>query len=677
MLADPFRGNLALRNLWLTETQRSMDSADQTEVWTGPQLAAQLAALHGAVPSPACHVVMRVSRLPDGSEPTVYEIPDEARPLDAAAWPRWLSRRDLLAGEQLRVALLVVRETLDATGRLAECSLERRLGAADGPFHGDPARVDFVGPARMVRAYRRSRNGQLVQVAPSPQVMPPAPRGAEPFTGEVTALERHFGTGLRVIDAREPTLFEEMAGLGSVVCIRLPNGEELACGVGWHGTTPFVLVADFPRFDVPLALPPSDEAGVPEVLRRLDLVRRETRLDDKGLAVVARRRGQQALFLLRSADGHITAEPYEPASAQLGSPDQQGWLRYAEVHEKLILLDLYADGRSGDLIVLTGDAGGHVWRHLVDPDGVELWRRPSDDTAFGDVHRDRLAPGTLLCLEGAPAQRAAAGEEAPDPGPLASESLLAAVRAFEAATTALHAARDAAPAGKSRQERAELSQHLHALAASLEILSAEHSAVQAWALAEETTHAVDAERLVRSLSRLEATMLDELAQIRVVPLRSGEWRRLGAAAPFGAAVEARFPGCAYDIEEAVHCLAFRRPSAAVFHCMKVVERGLAAAGRRLELAGFPGTVRGWGAILATMRSACPADLQPVVAQLQRIRQRWHGPGLDPADKYTEAEAEQVLQSVDAFMRALAERCDEAGTPAGTEASANEGYPGPR
>ncbi|HET8995889.1 MAG TPA: hypothetical protein VFN42_04415 [Acetobacteraceae bacterium] len=550
--------------------------------------------MNAAAPAPACHVVFRLSRRADGSETACYEVPDEAVPLDEATWPHWLARRELLGARQLSVPVLVLRETLDLSGLVAECTLERRLGAVDGPFCGNPARVDFAGPARMVRLYRVLRDGQLAQMGLSPQVLPPpAARGAEPFAGELQALERRFGPGLQVLDAREPTLFEDVAGLASIIHIRLPDGRELACGIGWHGTTPIILVADFPRFDVALALPPVEETAVQDALRRLGLVRHETRMDAAGLAVLARRRGGQELLLLRIAGARCSAEPYQPGTAQLGSPDQRGWLRYAEVHEGLKPLDLYAEGASGDLIALTGDASGHVWRHLVDADGVEAWRRPADDAAVAALHREALAPGTLLRLE----------------GPSADPDLARAEQPAEPA--------DAAPGGG------------------------------------------DPDGLARELARLR----DDLAQIRLMPLQP-PWQPPHDAAPFGAEVEARFPDCAYHAEEAASCLAFRRPTAAVFHCMKVVERGLAALGRLLGMDGFPGRVRGWGTIMGAVRPACPPELSPVLGHLQRIRQRWHAPGLDPAEKYTEAEAEQVFQAVDAFMRALAERYDEAGSQGG-------------
>lgn len=643
-----------------------MNAAGQGKAWTGPQLAAQLATLNGVAPPASYYVVYRATRQATGAETSGYDVPDQTLPIDPSAWPLWLEHHKLLGRDQLRVAVLVIRETVDAAGRLVECVLERRRGMADGPFHGDPARVEFVGPARAVRLYQVGRDGQLQEAPPPPPLYAPVTRGAEQFAGEQQALERRFGPGIQVIDAREPTLFEDMAGLASVVHLRRADQQPLACGIGWHGTTPFILLADFPRFDIPLALPPADAAAVQDLLHRESLVRHETRLDERGLALVARRREGVALFLLRVEAGHARAEPYEPGTAAIGTEDQQRWLHYAEAHERLLPLDRHRDGASDDIVALTGDAGGHVWRHLIDPDGVETWRRPADDTAVALLYRERLAPGTLARSDGAMPNGGRAHRSPPDADEAPSaDSLLAKVRAFAGAMAALHAASDTALTERAGQGFSPpLLASLYALEATLETLPAPNAATRFGVLlAEVDGGTLDPSRLVRALAHLEAGLRDELAMVRLVTLPPAQWRRLTDLAPFGTAVEARFPACAYDIEEAASCLAFQRPTAAVFHCMKILERGLRALSRHAGMPDIAGPHRAWSDILTALATACPAPLAPVLAQVKRVRRRWRAPTLLPAEKYTEAEADQVFQSTGALMRELAERCDERGEAA--------------
>ena len=122
--------------------------------------------------------------------------------------------------DQLAVAVLVVREVLDARGMIVQCTIERRRGSADGPFCGDPVRVDFAGAATTVRLYRSHLDGRLSEIAPSANTAPPRVRSPEPFAGERKALQARFGDAVRVLDAREPTLFEDMIGLSSIVHVR-------------------------------------------------------------------------------------------------------------------------------------------------------------------------------------------------------------------------------------------------------------------------------------------------------------------------------------------------------------------------------------------------------------------------------------------------------------------------
>jgi hypothetical protein len=49
------------------------------------------------------------------------------------------------------VAVLVIRERLAADGDILDGELEHRRGAADGPYHGAPARITFTGPARLAQ----------------------------------------------------------------------------------------------------------------------------------------------------------------------------------------------------------------------------------------------------------------------------------------------------------------------------------------------------------------------------------------------------------------------------------------------------------------------------------------------------------------------------------------------
>jgi hypothetical protein len=136
----------------------------------------------------------------------------------------------------------------------------------------------------------------------------------------------------------------------------------------------------------------------------------------------------------------------------------------------------------------------------------------------------------------------------------------------------------------------------------------------------------------------------------------------GSLAFFGPEVEAQFPAAAYDIDEAARCLALRRTTAAVFHCLGVLENGLRAHARWRDVREPP-TQAGqrWQSILSDLRSqGCDTE---VFATVDAIRRGWRSAALQVGPKYTEEEAERILRLVEAFMRCLAARCDEDGIPA--------------
>lgn len=632
-----------------------MDTAGRGRDWDGPQLAARLAALKGVAPEPVEFVIWRVTALPDGQETQVFHVADEPCSLRQAELPQWLARHRLRGADRLALAVLVVRETLDAAGLIRECTLERRRGAVDGPLYGDPARVEFSGPARMVRFYRVARDGRLIEVAGTTDTLPARRHASQHFAGEQAALRARFGPAARMIDAREPTLFETMVGLDSILHVRLPDGSEVGCGIGWHGPVPFVLPAAFPRFSTSLALSAEHEAAVQATLARDNLVRHETRLDHHGLAVLTRRRGSGQLFLLRADGGTVTVEPYAAAPDKVASDDQARWMRYAETYEHLAMLDAWRDGDSDDLLVVTGEASGQVWRHHIDPDGVETWRKPDAEAAAGLLYREQMAPGTLAAADAAavsvvgPAPLAPLSEPDEDEE-VPADSLLAKVEAYVAALAALRGARDAlagaVPLGAALE-------YLRLLPTALETLEAVQAEAEARRLLRQAAgERIRPARLAAALTRLEANLPGELAAIRLVTLTPSQWRHLVDPAPFGMAVDNGLPELGYDIEEAALCLALRRPTAAAFHCMRITESGLAELGEWLGV-DLPGEDRQWSRIIALLRGVAGPDPTGIVQALEHVRHCSRGARLAPAEKYTEAEAERLFRAVAAFMAALA------------------------
>lgn len=349
-------------------------------------------------PAQRFYVVCRVSTAADGTTRTSYELPDAAAPLTEAEYRTWQDRHVPAGRAAQLIALLVIRELLDAHGCILTCVLERRHGVPNGSFYGEPARVSFAGPADQVRLYRVTASGRLREIVPTPEPRPAPVTGLDHFAGEEAAIRRWFGPSVRIVAVRGPTWLEDLIGVSSVLHIERTDGVTLACGLGWHGSTPFLLRAEFPRFECSPTLPAAERAAVALAAVTAGLTTYETRLDARGPAMVARAMRNGELHLIRPAEGGARVEPYKPGiPPSLLTPDQAKWVRYAAAHEALIALDAYSDGRSDGVILLASDNQGRVTCHMIDADGVEVWRAAADNTAIAAYNREIVTNAPQAC----------------------------------------------------------------------------------------------------------------------------------------------------------------------------------------------------------------------------------------------------------------------------------------
>ena len=340
--------------------------------------------------APRHYVVFRATTRADGSTARHYEVPGGTASLDEAGFGAWLREHAPDGREIDLVSVLAIQEVLDPRASILTCCLERRRGSATGPFHGEPARVTFDGAVDRVRFYRATARNRLREMAP-PLDQPPPPSRLDRLAGDEAAVRDAFGAAVRIVDVRVPTVLEDLVGLTSIVHLRTPDGSEISSGLGWHGTTPFVLRADFPRFGVPPDLTVAEAVAVAQAAATAGLTTFETRDDAHGPAVVARSRRDGSFHLIRLVAGGTRVEAYTPGvPAGLLGADQAIWARYAQAYEKLTLLDAYRDGRSDNVFVLAGAADGQVTRHLIDANGIEVWRAAADDAAAAAWHRERV-----------------------------------------------------------------------------------------------------------------------------------------------------------------------------------------------------------------------------------------------------------------------------------------------
>jgi hypothetical protein len=118
-----------------------------------------------------------------------------------------------------------------------------------------------------------------------------------------------------------------------------------------------------------------------------------------------------------------------------------------------------------------------------------------------------------------------------------------------------------------------------------------------------------------------------------------------------------FPSTGDDLVEAGNCLALDRPTACVFHLMRVMEVGLKAIAKAL---GFTYSSN-WGKCLADIEKqgqrAEPFFIE-AVAYLRSVKNAWRNPTMHIERIYSEQEAEHIFNAVQAFMQHLASRLTE-------------------
>jgi hypothetical protein len=111
--------------------------------------------------------------------------------------------------------------------------------------------------------------------------------------------------------------------------------------------------------------------------------------------------------------------------------------------------------------------------------------------------------------------------------------------------------------------------------------------------------------LQQALKELRTRIVDELGDRVLFSISSENAKLLDESeSPFGPRVSLKLPNTAEDISEAGQCLALNRPTACVFHLMRVMETGVQVFGDRLgvELT----TEKNWHDILEAVNKAIKA-----------------------------------------------------------------------
>jgi hypothetical protein len=191
------------------------------------------------------------------------------------------------------------------------------------------------------------------------------------------------------------------------------------------------------------------------------------------------------------------------------------------------------------------------------------------------------------------------------------------------------------------------------------------------------------DRCGAGLKDINTTLNRELTLIRLFVIESEKLRYFEPKSPiFGSEFEVKYISAVYELDEAAKCLALSRPTACVFHLMRIMEIGIRAVAQCL---GIPDPVRAsdrnWGKILEAIKKELDAHrgqaptkqwmahpssdgsfFDEVYVSLDAVRIAWRNATMHVEKKYTDDEAEHVLVAVKGFMMKLVSRCDENGDP---------------
>jgi len=195
-----------------------------------------------------------------------------------------------------------------------------------------------------------------------------------------------------------------------------------------------------------------------------------------------------------------------------------------------------------------------------------------------------------------------------------------------------------------------------------------------------TAKLITYEELKSEYHEISSRLRDDLKRTMVFALDDRDKRYFAPRTPhFGTDFDSRFKTLGvFELDEAAKCMAFARPTAAVFHLMRVLEVGIHALAACL---GIPDPVkpaeRNWAIILrkimddgiANKWPSAAARMNPdavlfesLHASLDAVKNPWRNATMHVETKYTDDEAEHIFVSVKGFMKKLASRMDENGEP---------------
>ena len=178
------------------------------------------------------------------------------------------------------------------------------------------------------------------------------------------------------------------------------------------------------------------------------------------------------------------------------------------------------------------------------------------------------------------------------------------------------------------------------------------------------------------MNDVESRFADHLSFIRLFVVRGEQLPLLGHPTDLlGEQAASRFTSAWFDCEEAAKCLCVQRPTASVFHAMRMLEIGIKAFASNL---GIPDPIkpseRNWGLMLRAIKAkidtqfpssvrmpgSSGAFLESIYVTLDAVKNPWRNAVMHVEGVYTDDEARFILVNVINLLQKMSTGFNEDG-----------------
>jgi hypothetical protein len=178
------------------------------------------------------------------------------------------------------------------------------------------------------------------------------------------------------------------------------------------------------------------------------------------------------------------------------------------------------------------------------------------------------------------------------------------------------------------------------------------------------------------MNDVESRFADHLSFIKLFVVRGEQLPLLGHPTELlGEQAAGRFTSAWFDCEESAKCLCVQRPTASVFHAMRMLEIGIKAFASNLDIPDpIKPSERNWGIMLRAIKTkidsqfpssvrmpgSSGAFLESIYVTLDAVKNPWRNAVMHVEGVYTDAEARFILLNVINLLQKMSTGFDENG-----------------